>query len=192
MTKVIEAARATAAANTLDPFQNQVSVAPVTTLTLDAFGNVVTTERNPGNGAGLILRTRQSYDAAGNAISSTDAQEYVKHRQYDYAGRVIRQTQDISVVLGSDLGGSNNHTLERRYSYDASGRQTAVLDAYFEGGTRRQSGQHNIFNAFGEVVEERRVAGSYDTALVSLSSAKVATYTYDNSGHLLSKRPRLA
>lgn len=185
--KVIEAPRATAAANAVDPFQNQVSVAPVTTLTLNAFGNVVATERNPGNGAGLIVRTRQGYDAAGNAISSTDAKEYVKYRQYDYAGRVIRETQDISVVLGSDLGGSNNHTLERRYSYDASGRQIAVLDAYFEGGTRRQSGQHSLFNAFGEVVEERRVSGSYDTALAGLSSAKLATYSYDDSGHLLSK-----
>jgi YD repeat-containing protein len=186
ITKVTEPARQTAAAGAVDPFRSQVDTAsPVTTLTLDGFGRIIMQTRSAGGGLGATLTTLQSYDVAGNSLSSTDANGNVKYRQYDYAGRVTKETQAISTTLGSWK--TNNHTLERRYAYDAAGRQVAAVDVYLVGTVAQQSGQRSVYNTFGEVTAERRVWGAASTAPGSLNSALVASYGYDNAGHVLTK-----
>ncbi len=192
--KVTEPTRVTAGAG-VDPFLNQVQGSPVTALTLNAFGQVVKQERSPGGGRGETLTTSHSYDQAGNAISSTDANGNVKLSQYDFAGRVVKQTQSINVTLGNwrKAGGvvgswqPVSHTLERRYAYDATGRQTHVLDVFMQGATLTQSGRRSVFNAFGEVVEEQRVAGAVSAALDSLTSITTAKYAYDKGGRLITR-----
>ena len=204
LVKVVEPSRYTAQAGQVDPFSGgQVVSNPQTSFTLDAFGNVVMTERNAGPylGAGATLITRQSYDHAGNAVSSTDARGNTKYRQFDYAGRVIRETQSVNVQLdtagpygGNGQLGSTTHTIERRYAYDAQGRQVAVLDVFMDGATSTQSGQRSVFNAFGEVTGEYRTWGQAavawngtDAVLDGMQSAVVASYKYDQADHLIEK-----
>jgi YD repeat-containing protein len=194
--RTTEASRFVAVAGAVDPFASaqQIQVDPATTLTRDAFGNVVTTVRDPGAGAGGVLTTRQRYDHAGNLVSSTDARGNVRERRVDYAGRVVRETQQVSITFnnpgaygGNGQLGSSTHTIERRYSYDAKGRQATATDVYVDGGVARQSGQRTLYNAFGEAIEEQRVWGAASAAPEALMSARVATYSYDNAGRVASR-----
>ena len=95
---------------------------------------------------------------AGNLVSTTDAEGNVKRRACDAAGRVISETQAIHADLGPL--GINTEGLERRYAYDALGQLTDTLDVYLDGADRAQSGKSVVYNAFGEVVEERRKWGA--------------------------------
>ena len=61
--------------------------------------------------------------------------------------------------------GSTTQGLERRYAYDALGQLTDTLDVYLDGTDLLQSGQSVIYNAFGEVVEERRKWGPASQSL---------------------------
>ncbi len=193
---VTEPARQTAAAGTaVDPFVTQVFSTPVTTFTLNAFGQICVQERSAGGGlgSGATLTTKTSYDAAGNAISSKDANDNEKLSQYDYSGRVLKETRAISAALGGL--GTVAQTLERRFGYDLLGRQKETVDVYLDirvdpsaAAVQRQSGQRSVYNAFGEVTEERRVSGLASvTALSALSGPLVAKYTYDNAGHMTQK-----
>jgi YD repeat-containing protein len=184
--KVTEPARQVAADGVVDPFRNQVSRSPVTVLERDGFGNVVRRERDAGTGGADSTRTwLQEFDHAGNVVGTTDANGNVHNRKYDYAGRLIRETQDVSTTLGDWK--THGYTLERRYAYDSLGRQTHALDIYLANGIAQQSGQRNVFNAFGEIEQELRVWGRADAALASLDSAKVAFYTYDKAGQMLDR-----
>ncbi|MBX3604597.1 MAG: hypothetical protein KF788_04970 [Piscinibacter sp.] len=200
--RVTEPARLVAKAGAVDAFAagNQVLVSPVTTLTTDAFGNVRSSQRDPGGqGAGGVITTSQAFDHAGNLVSNTDANGNVTHFQLDYAGRVIRQTLHIDVDLdnpgaygGKGQLGTTEHTIERRFAYDALGRQLAATDVFVSEGDEWQSGQRVVYNAFGEVAEEQRVWGEAGSAplgaaLEGLLSAKAASYTYDDAGHRLTK-----
>lgn len=185
--QITEPARLVAAANSVDPFRNRVMGSPVVTMTHDAFGNVVRQERSSGNGAvsGSIV-TSQTFDHAGNSVTTTDGNGNVRGRRYDYAGRVVAETNTIATALGGwkTLG----HTIERRYAYDKLGRQTDVLDVYRDAGVARVLGQRSMFNAFGEVEHELRVWGNADTELSNLSHARTASYEYDKAGHVLVKK----
>ena len=88
-----------------DPFlvDSQVLTAPVTDLVLNPFGQTVKSTRSPGRSdvAGATLITSTSYDFGGNAISTTDAKGNVKNWQYDFSGRLVKETQAISSTLGA-------------------------------------------------------------------------------------------
>src|SRR5262249_39675007 len=82
--RVTEPARQVAGAGA-DPFLSQVSASPVTTMTYNAYGKIVTTRRTPGGGSGAMLITLNGYDIAGNLISTTDA----NHVHLDGAGNIV-------------------------------------------------------------------------------------------------------
>ncbi|WP_238175986.1 putative Ig domain-containing protein, partial [Kribbella albertanoniae] len=183
LTRTVEPARVYAAQNTIDPFRNASAGGVATVLlTPDAFGNVAKQSRIAST-IGETLVTQHSYDAAGNFISTTDAKGNVSRRQVDYAGRVAKEIQPISVAQGGDF--TYSHDLERRYFYDVTGRQTHTLDVFGDGPVRQQAGVQSLFNAFGEVTEERRVWGLASTPLSALSKAKTAVHKYDKAGHVI-------
>jgi YD repeat-containing protein len=165
----------------VDPFRNQVTEVPITSNTLDVFGRTVRQVRATSQSADA-RETLQTYDAAGNLTSTTDAEGNVKPRYYDYAGRAIKETQAVNADLGAL--GTNTQGLERRYAYDALGRLTDTLDVYLDGTDLMQSGQSTVYNAFGEVVEHHRKWGLASQPLASLNNAIVARYDYDNAGHV--------
>ena len=180
-----------------DPFlvDSQVLTSPVTDLVLNAFGQTVKSTRSPGrsDATGATLNSSISYDFGGNAISTTDANDNVKNWQYDFSGRLVKQTQAINLQLGVRYYGVLliwrlvSHTLERRYAYDAVGHTTDALDVFMNGSTLAQSGQRKIFNAFGEVTEEQIVWGAASDALSTLQHATRLRNSYDNAGHVVTQ-----
>lgn len=183
LVKIIEPMRIAAKRAIADPFREQSYVSPVVSFTLNAFGNTVKQTRSPENGAGETLTTLQAIDAAGNVVGTVDAKGNETLRRFDHAGRVTGEMRRVSASLGDWT--SNNHTIERRYAYDATGRRTHVLDVYLEGGVATQSGRCNVFNSAGEVVEERLVWGPAGATIDALASAMRAAYTYDRAGHIV-------
>src|SRR3546814_17541721 len=88
----------------------------VTSMTLDPLGRAVHQVRATSQGADA-RETVQSYDAAGNLVSTTDPEGGIKRRACDHAGRVIREMQAVHANLGPL--GVKTPGLERRYAYDA-------------------------------------------------------------------------
>ncbi len=175
--QITEPARGTAGAAAVDPFVGQVSASPVTTLTLNGFGEVIKQTRSSGGAvAGGTLTVEQAFDAAGNIVTTIDAMGNSKSRQYDYAGRVLKETQPVNVTMSGWM--TNSHTVERRYAYDASGQQTDTIDVFKEGTATCWSGVRNLYDEFGAIKEERRIWQDVSTQ----GDAIVALYTYDNAG----------
>ena len=170
--------------NAVDPFRNQLSETLVTSMTLDPFGRAVRLVRATAQGDDARV-TLQSYDAAGNLVTTTDAEGNVKRRSCDATGRVIRETQAIQADLGPL--GINSQGLERRYTYDDLGQLTDTLDVYVDGTDLLQSGKSVVYNAFGEVVEEQRKWGPASDSPATLNMARVARFHYDNAGHVFEK-----
>src|SRR3546814_7103852 len=83
--------------------------------------------------------------------------------------------------------GVNTQGLERRYAYDALGQLTDTLDVYLDGPDPVQSGKSVVYNAFGEVAEERRKWGPANQDTATLNTARVAAFHYDNAGHVTDK-----
>jgi YD repeat-containing protein len=209
VTSITEPVRLVANANSVDPFLNQVSVTPVTSFVLNAFGQAVTATRtavvsgSPGaQAAGATLTTHQSYDAGGNLIGSTDANGNVTTLQVDYAGRVIAKTQKVSATLqqlgltqdqnlpnsSTSLLAGFTQTLQQRFVYDALGQQTDALTVYTDANGLEQTGTHNTYDAFGEITDQLSEMGAASTAPGSLSQVEVAQYTYDNAGRVISRQ----
>ena len=183
-----------------DPFlvDSQVLTSPVTDLVLNPFGQTVKSTRSPARSdvAGATLITSTSYDFGGNAIRTTDATGHVKNWQYDFSGRLVKETQAISSTLGARIAAPLwdlqvwkvlSHTLERRYAYDTVGHITDALDVFMNDSTLAQSGQRKLYNAFGEVTEEQIVWGAASDALSNLQHATRLHNSYDNAGHLVTQ-----
>jgi YD repeat-containing protein len=183
-----------------DPFlaDSQVLTSPVTDLMLNAFGQTITSTRRPGRSdvAGAIQITSTGYDFGGNAVSTTDPSGNVKNWQYDFSGRLVRETQAISSTLGARFDGPTQSfkvwrvvglTRERRYAYDAVGHLTDALDVFANGPTPAQSGQRKMYNAFGEVTEEQIVWGLASDALSDLQHATRQRNGYDKAGNLVTQ-----
>ncbi|WP_187426872.1 putative Ig domain-containing protein [Nitrosomonas communis] len=189
--------------NNPDPFllDSQVLTSPVTDLVLNPFGQTVKSTHSPGrsDAAGATLITSTSYDFGGNAISITDAGGNVKNWQYDFSGRIVKETQAISSTLGARFPVVSvetqellvwkvvRHTRERRYAYDAVGHMTDTLDVFMNGSTLSQSGLRKIYNAFGEITEEQIVWGAASDALSNLQHATRLHYSYDNAGNMVTQ-----
>src|SRR5262249_15527719 len=130
-----------------------------------------------------------------NAISTTDANGNVNNWQYDFSGRLVKETQAISSRLGARTTVMENfqfwkdviHTRERHYAYDAVGHMTDALDVFMDGSALAQSGQRKVYNAFGEVTEEQIVWGAASDALSNLQHATRLHYSYDNAGNLVTQ-----
>jgi YD repeat-containing protein len=175
----------------IDPFRTNKTATPVTSYEVDAFGQVVGQSRiaidtNGGATIGSAITSSRSYDVAGNTTSTTDGNGNVTSYRMDYAGRVIAQSQNVNVTLGN--WGTVTQTVQRRFVYDAVGRQTDVLDVYKDGsGTLQQAGTHREYNAFGEVKEEYREWGAESAAPATLTRAIVAAYRYDMNGQRIAQ-----
>ncbi len=193
LTQITEPARAAVRPRSdasFDPFRSERTSSPLTTLTLNAFGQIVKTTRTvTGGDASAPVVNQQEYDAAGNVIRTVDAEGNERFRHYDYAGRVTKERQPTAVtppIPAADAGwSSHQHTIERRYVYDAAGRQTHTLDVFNEAGATIQSGIRNVFNPFGEVREVRRVWGPATSDATGLGlGAIVASHGYDKAGNM--------
>ena len=184
VSRVTQPARLTAGSS-IDPFLGQVSVTPVTSFTYNAFAQVVQqvhssrvdAQGNADASAPGARITQQHYDLGGNLIESIDARGNAKRFTLDYAGRVLKELQSVEATRAKDLV-VESQTLERRYAYDALGRRLAMVEVYQEvhwnddGSATRapmQSGTNQLYNAFGEVVEERRVWGAASATIESLT-----------------------
>jgi len=191
VTKVTESSR-TVANTTGNVFLNQIkNVSPITTIAYNAFGESTSETRSASTAASIASTTTiHQYDAAGNEIATRDALGNWSVSNYDVSGKVIRQWQTVSAGGPSETTYSYN--IDRRFEYDKAGRQTATKDLYTEAGVVKQSGQVNVYNAYGEVVEERRVWGTGISTAAMMNrptnNALVNTYTYDDAGQLSSKR----
>lgn len=194
VTTVTEPARLVKGAGSIDPFLGQANVSPVTSVTYNAYGQVVTTTRSSG-GVSPAITTHQAFDAAGNLISSTDAMGTTTSFEVDYAGRMTRSTMHVHSVLAQRLPSSDipppltwrtvDHDIDRRFAYDLLGRMTDALDIFKDdSGNVMQSGLRKKFNSFGDVTAEQKVWGSATTPLSGLSVGTVTAYGYDNAGQL--------
>ena len=168
----------------VDPFRNQLSETLLTAMSLDPFGRAVRMVRATSQGSDA-RETVQRYDAGGNLVSTTDAEGGVKHRACNFAGRTIKETQTVQADLGPL--GLNTEGFERRYVYDALGQLTDTLDVYLDGTELVQSGKSAVYNAFSEVVEERRKWGPANQDVAALNTALVAWHNYDNAGRVFEK-----
>jgi YD repeat-containing protein len=183
VTQVDGAAR-TVAGTGYDPFRNQASnVRPVTTYGYDTFGNVLSVTEGKTGVRGGTITLRNSYDHVGNQTEAFDGEGNLTEFKVDVNGRVTAQKQTVQVTTDQS-GLAYQHTVERRFEYDAVGRQTATLDIY--DGT--QSGSRQVFNAFGEVQQEQKVWGSAGTSVGSLNHAVVNSYVYDAAGRVQYKQ----
>lgn len=198
VTKITMPLRKTASASAsgvnLDPFRNQVDASPTLQYRYNAFGQRVVETRGAGGGRGLaagdvVLTTR--YDAAGNIIKSQNATGNFTYSEYDIAGRVIHEYQDVSAnfegyTAGNWADGYYSHKIEKRFEYDILGRQTASYDFYTDAQKIKQkSGTLNEYNRFGEIVKENLAWGAADGS--TFTTATIATNTYDNAGRLIAK-----
>lgn len=186
-TKIIEASRLVAGTG-VDVFANQVSATPTTTLEYDAFGQSTKQTRSTTGGLGATASVTHIFDLAGNEIQTIDALNNSTYMEYDITGHIIKQKQAINVTNATaDI--NYNHTIERRFEYDVTGRQTATLDVF----NGQKSGQVNVYNGYGEVTEERKVWGASTDATASLmanslNNTVVSSYVYDGAGRVQYKR----
>jgi len=85
--------------------------------------------------------TRYQYDSAGQLAATTDAENAVTRCSYDAEGNVSRRTS-----VGVRRSDGTRRDLVKTYQYDATGRETAVLDM------DTQELRRTRYSAFGEVV----------------------------------------
>src|SRR3546814_11618584 len=95
--------------------------------------------------------------------------------------------QSIHAKLGPL--GVNTQGLGRRYADDALGQLTDTLDVYLDGPDPVQSGKSVVYNAFGEVAEERRKWGPTNQETATRKPARVGAFHYNNTGDVTDKDP---
>lgn len=192
MVKLTEPAREVAGTG-VDVFKDKATDAtPITEFTYDAFGQNITEVRKTLAGAGTTITINHVFDFGGNKIGTQDGRSNWTNNTYDVFGRVAKQTQTVAVT-GTNADTNYDYTIERRFEYDKAGRQTAALDVFKVGTESQKSGRVNVYNGYGDVVEERKVWGAEATATTSLLSSAnnnvlVATYSYKTNGELNYKR----
>jgi YD repeat-containing protein len=188
-TKMTEPSRVVAGTG-VDVFRNQLSAAPITSLVYNSFGENTSTTQSVSAGLGVTKNITHVYDFAGNEIQTTDTLGNTFNKQYDALGRVTKQTQNVSVTNAS-ADTNYSYTIERRFEFDALGRQTAALDVF--NGNTQISGQVNQYNGYGEITNEYKVWGAVGTSTSVLMSTPTAnaivnSYTYDNAGRVATLR----
>lgn len=187
VTKITDPTRLAVSDSTssIDPFKSKVWVSPVTQFILDTFGNQVEIKHiTTGATNGYAVYDWQEFDHAGNLIQSSnnlimDDWDVVKRYEYDSAGRLTNEYQAYSDVYNWKL-------TENRYFYDLEGRQLATLSVVSDStGTKQQSGQRVVYNAFGEAMQEYRVWGVASiTNLFGLNSSLQQSNIYDALGRI--------
>jgi YD repeat-containing protein len=161
-----------------------VTTSPYTTLTYDAFGNVVRTWQYANGKVGVAApvedaaRDRISvirHDWQGRAVWERNAEQHVVTRTFDAADHVL----SVQATLAGNDGRSAK--VETTMVYDAVGRQqssqtlrTELLNGVPQGVVN--DGTESVrYNAFGEIV-----AKGHDL------SVRPFVYTYDAAGRLTS------
>ncbi len=158
--------------STKNYFDDTTNASPVTTITYNAFGEVLSEARDPDVTGMATVTTSFAYDHVGNVITVTDAESNVHTAEYDVAGRVI--AEETAITGGEDV--------RREYVYDNVGRQTESLSVITLDSNTHKSGQRTVYNAYGDITEERLVYG-----VNGGSSQLLASYWYNNDGTVYKK-----
>jgi YD repeat-containing protein len=167
-----QALLAASSTNTLASAGLYTTVAPVTSMQYDAFGNAVKVTRS---GAGATSQvTTTAYDAQGRALVTRDAEGTVWYSAYDAADHLVDSWYTLSINGGSV-------TVHATASYDMIGRQVATATTRtLAGGTVVTDASSAVrYDAFGGITSKAATAASLG------SSTAAANYTYDRAGNLL-------
>jgi YD repeat-containing protein len=188
VTKVVEPARATAQAGAIDPFSTAaITASPITTYTVNAFGQVISETREAGKNAsnvyqaGLTQTTRTQYDAAGYTLKNIDATNSAISYKVDVAGRTLEESRQTSVTLSAwtvnNVAVTRNQTIRRTYAYDLLGQQISTTDWYTAADNSQKSTVNSAtYNRFGEVTSQL------------LNGAAQANYTYNQVGRAIQQQ----
>ncbi|MEK6789605.1 MAG: LysM peptidoglycan-binding domain-containing protein [Pseudomonadota bacterium] len=188
--QIKEPARATAGTGAVDPFAvTQVTASPVTTMALNAFGQVVKQTRSAGSDgantqAGLTQISKSTYDAAGYEVQNIDASGATINYRIDAQGRRLEESQLVSASWSElkDANGNGyaddtaaqkgySHTIRRSFEYDKLGQQLATSDWYLSStNVSQRTRTSQAFNRFGEAT------GQY------LNDKLISGFTYDQAG----------
>ena len=183
-----------AAGESVNPFESNRYAGLVTSFAYNALGQITTEIRDPTATDGGVV-TRYEYDAHGNQVSVKPDEQSATTKRYDVFGRLVQEkTGRKSPPPGGVPSQIPLVWSDRRYQYDAAGRQTATLDVFrTKSGALRYSGNVVAFNAFGEVTEEMAVAGNvkdeldFDKELGQGTRSQRVHYHYDNAGRITYK-----
>jgi len=188
--QIKEPERATARSGVVDPFGiAQVIASPVTTIALNAFGQIVKQTRSAGSDgsntqAGLTQISKSTYDAAGYEVQNIDAGGATINYKVDAQGRRLEESQLVSASWFElkDANGNGyaddtaaqkgySHTIRRSFEYDKLGQQLATNDWYLTSTNASQRTRTSqVFNRFGEAT------GQY------LNDKLISGFTYDQAG----------
>ncbi len=164
---------------------NPLLNSPVTSITYDAEGNVLTvTDANQNT-------TTNTYDALNHLISSTNAENETTRLLYDLAGQLVGDIDALGravylvydnrgrVELQASADPDGNDPMEapkNRFEYDAVGNLTSVVDA---GGYATRF----VYDALNRVVAEQFVIEEFvdDTDIAGGNFSFVGNATYDGN-----------
>ena len=179
VTRITEPER-TVVRTTETGFISPLKTNPYTNFTYNVFGNVVSSIRTANNASSFNVTNQTVYDHAGYVVQTKDERGSTTFYQVDINGKVLRQSQAITTASAATKL-TYNHTIEKRFEYDKTGRQTATLDVF----GNRQSGSRQVFNAYGEVIREHVVWGDKNEQNSWRLTARTAKeYGYDKAGRV--------
>ncbi|MDZ4387947.1 MAG: hypothetical protein U0998_12290, partial [Moraxellaceae bacterium] len=176
------------AADVVNPFANNTAnlavAAPLVAYALNAFGQIISETRTPGDGrAGWITTIRTRYDQAGHEIEHIDAANASTHYKVDAAGRRIELRQQVSAQFAAWTGTSGyNHEIRQRYAYDKLGQQMFTQDYYTTVLGESFSSKSVLHNRFGEVYAEYSIGAR---PIIGATILQEASYTYDQAGRVI-------
>ena len=173
-------------------------VSPYSTMSYDAFGNVVQLRRFAGGAGSAASASDQvhttRYDAQGRAVWERDEAGTVYSRTYDAADRIVESRFRL------DGSGGRWSEVVNRATYDATGRQTSskVVREQHRGSAAApvlavsvDSASYVRYNSYGEI--EAKLSGQFSTEAAA-EAAEIAAafaradgamrYEYDSAGRL--------
>ncbi len=156
------------------------------TVNYDMLGRANATADYAADGTAQV-RTYTGYDAAGNAVSSTDGRGTTTTFTYDPTGLVLSERQPIS----------STDSIVTSFGYDLAGNRTRFSDGRgnafwttYNSWNLPESRIEPATTAYSDLAS-RTYTATYDAAGQATSQAQpggvVQTYTYDNDGRLLTQ-----
>lgn len=136
-----------------------------TVYTYDVFDRVITTQWPPNPLSAEV--TAQTYDKAGNRISTSDPMDTVVVCAYDKNNRLTSR----SITLGPGVLGATSHS----FGYDGANR---MISADTNEGVGWSSALDWTYNTLGKVETEKQVLDGYNSG-----NGRTITYTYDVEGN---------
>lgn len=162
------------------------SASPRTTITYDAFGNALSSTTTTAGAAGGSQVTYSHYDALGHETSTVDANGTTYTNTYDAAGNLLTTAYTLT-------GNSGSSTVTTTYTYDADNQR---LSSITKRGATAEAATYVKYNAFGEVSAKGDSSTNYEITylykhtgqLINQTDAKTGathTYFYDLAGNVV-------